>query len=131
MRRHKWKLLAALAGLVVLAGAAAFALWPDRITPENYARIRIGISQAEVEAILGPPGDYRTVLTQEPPRPDLKRLGHPSGYEVWVGDTGHFLVFYSHDVVSHKTLFPAVAAEQTPLDNLFWRAKRQWRKWFP
>ena len=43
-------------------------LWPrpDRITRENYERIRVGMSSAEVEAILGgPPGDYRTVRTED------------------------------------------------------------------
>jgi hypothetical protein len=48
--------------LVVLAGVAAFALWPrpGRITRENYDRISAGMSRAEVEVILGPPGDHTT-----------------------------------------------------------------------
>ena len=59
MRRRK---LIALAGLAVLVAAGAFVLWPrpDRITRANYDRIRMGMSRAEVEAILGPPGDYTT-----------------------------------------------------------------------
>ena len=60
MRRRK--LLVALAVGVVVA-AAAVVLWPrpDRITQENCDRIEKGMSQAEVEAILGgPPGDYTT-----------------------------------------------------------------------
>ncbi len=61
MRRHKWRLLA-LAGLVVLAAVGAFVLWPraDRITRENFDRIREGMGREELEAILGPPGDHRT-----------------------------------------------------------------------
>jgi hypothetical protein len=64
MRRRT--LLAALAGLAVVVAAGAWLLWPrqDRITPENLDRIELGMTRAEVEAILGgPPGDYRTVWT--------------------------------------------------------------------
>jgi hypothetical protein len=55
MRRRT--LLVALAGLAVVV-----VLWPpeDRITEANLGRIKEGMTQAEVEAILGPPGDYRT-----------------------------------------------------------------------
>jgi hypothetical protein len=52
VRRHKRKLLAALAGLA-LAAVAAFAPGPqsrpDRITLENFRRIRNGMERAEVE----------------------------------------------------------------------------------
>ena len=54
------KLLVTLAvGLVALIGVAALVAWPraERITPENFDRIKEGMSRAEVEAILGPPGD--------------------------------------------------------------------------
>jgi hypothetical protein len=57
-RRLRW-----IAGLVlaVLVAIGAFVLWPqsDRVTRENFDRIREGMSRAQVEAILGPPGDYR------------------------------------------------------------------------
>jgi hypothetical protein len=56
MRRRK--LLGALAGLAVVVTVGAFALWPQpaRITRGNYDRIRMRMSRAEVEAILGAPG---------------------------------------------------------------------------
>src|SRR5262245_23034627 len=62
MRRQT--LLVVLAGLAVVVAAGAVVLWPraDRITLENYDRIRDGMTRAEVEAILGPPGDQRTGL---------------------------------------------------------------------
>jgi hypothetical protein len=67
MRRRK--LLVVLAGLAVVAAAAvAIALWPQPasslMTRQNFDRIRQGMTQAEVEAILGSPGDYRTSLGQ-------------------------------------------------------------------
>jgi hypothetical protein len=60
MRRRK--LLVALAGLAVVVAVGVVVLWPpeDRITEANLERIKEGMTQAEVEAILGPPGDYRT-----------------------------------------------------------------------
>src|SRR4051794_12025520 len=61
MRRRRLRCGAALA-LAVLLAAGVFVLWPraDRITRENFDRIRGGMSREEVYAILGPPGDYRT-----------------------------------------------------------------------
>jgi hypothetical protein len=61
MRRKK--LLAALAVLAVVLAAGAFVLWPppERVTWENFERISVGMSRADVVAILdGPPGDYTT-----------------------------------------------------------------------
>jgi hypothetical protein len=125
MRRRK--LLVALAVLAAVV-AAGVVVWPRplRATRENYDRIQVGMSRAEVEAILGPPGDYRTVLTQDMSRPCLQ-----TDREAWVVHEGHVVVWYAHGVVSSWALFPAVAVEQTPLENLLWRAKRQWHRWFP
>jgi hypothetical protein len=53
MRRRK--LLGAVAGLAVLVAVGVFALWPrtERVTRENFDRIKEGMSRAEVEAIHG------------------------------------------------------------------------------
>jgi hypothetical protein len=62
---RKRTLLVALAGLTVVVAAGVVVLWPrasSRVTPENFDRIRKGMTQQEVEAVLGPPGDYRTGL---------------------------------------------------------------------
>src|ERR1700722_8910984 len=63
-RKLRWMLV----GLVALIAAGAFVLWPenrlDRVTRENYERLHKGMSQADVDAILGPPGDYRTGPTR-------------------------------------------------------------------
>src|SRR6516162_2477131 len=61
MRRRT--LLVVLVGLAVVVAVGAVVLWPQppsRITRENYDRIREGMSRAEAQAILGPPGDYTT-----------------------------------------------------------------------
>jgi hypothetical protein len=50
---------------------------------------------------------------------------------MWVVNEGHVLVWYDGVVASSWALFPAVAVMQTPLENLLWRAQRQWHRWFP
>jgi hypothetical protein len=73
MRKRKLRRAVAgltLAGLTlaVLLAVGAFLLWlrPVRGTRENCDRVREGMSSAEVYAILGPAGDSRTALTEEP-----------------------------------------------------------------
>src|SRR5262249_12806073 len=60
MRKWKRRLFGVVAA-VLLAGVALVA-WPrpGRITRVAFDRIRPGMSRAEVEALLGSPGDYRT-----------------------------------------------------------------------
>jgi hypothetical protein len=140
MRRRK---LIALAGLAVLVAVGAFVLWPrpDRITEENYQRIQEGMSRAEVEAILGPPGDHRTGATYTYPQigtgvfsaKDLFFVfATGPAWPVWKGDAVEIQIQLNDSGhATHKGRLTAHRIEQTPLDNLLWRAKRQWRKWFP
>jgi hypothetical protein len=164
---HRRKLLVALGGLAVLVAVGAFVVWPraDRITRENYDRIREGMTRAEVEAILGgPPGDYRTVRTEhagEGPAAwggDLDwyavlcaRHAGASGYSpldsvehpdlpndarllgTWFGNEGYVLIVFVSDAVDvdGKDFYRTVNLVKSPFDNLLWRARRLWRKWFP
>jgi outer membrane protein assembly factor BamE (lipoprotein component of BamABCDE complex) len=60
-RRTRWALAVGL-GLAVAAGVAVWLAIPRRptITAEQFAQVRKGMTQQEVEAVLGcPPGDYR------------------------------------------------------------------------
>jgi SmpA/OmlA family protein len=148
---RKWKLLAVLAVLAV----GAFVLWPrpNPITQENCDRIREGMSRAEVVAILGPPGDYRTGQTADPV-PLYYRSDRPTpaeyakaaydrenvfvsrngdGWErlIWLGDEGDIFVWFRRDGVSSHGLVYSNKVTQTPLQNFLWRAKRLWHRWFP
>jgi hypothetical protein len=61
MRRRKLRwVLVGLAVLLLAAGASVARPRPDRITRENCGRVHEGMSESEVEAILGSAGDYRT-----------------------------------------------------------------------
>jgi hypothetical protein len=88
--------------------------------------------RAEVRAILGPPGDYRTGPVYEDIRPALP---FPSGLpqcDEWFWDFGYGMVrFDSSEVVVYTNLISTERINQSSLDNLLWRAKRQWRRWFP
>jgi hypothetical protein len=134
VRRRKL-LLGTLAGLVALAGAAALAQWPrpERVTPENYARIRVGMSRAEVYAILGTPGDYTTGdVAPSGTRPQLGWHQQGTSMEQWTGDRAVIGVYFdgTGNVVS-GVCFLLQPVDHGPLGNLLWRLKRLWRRWFP
>jgi hypothetical protein len=152
MRRHRLRWVLALAGLAVLVVVGViFVLWPqpERITRQNFDRIREGMTRADVEAILGPPGDHRTRLGEtnllgQNWLPDSDEYdpgvatwraargnaieGHISG-AVWIGDTLDVRVF----VDDTGRVFDASADERRTtkhaLDSLFWRVRHQWRRW--
>jgi hypothetical protein len=155
MRRRT--LLVVLVGLAVVVAVGAVVLWPQppsRITRENFARIKEGMSRAEVEAILGPPGDYRTrlgesqmnfdqswnpdlvdygpaVATWQPATDlDTGRRANFSG-AFWISDSMRIDIL--SDDESGRVYHPEAYARRSAgtLDNLLWRLKRQWRRWFP
>jgi hypothetical protein len=136
MRRRK--LLVALAGLAVVVAAGVVVLWPEppliRVTEENLNRVRPGMTRTEVEAILGPPGDYRTHPTDSfPPRgPNPVSSGVSFTSLQWQSDTIDVQICVAPN--GDMQWMKAMSAQPTnlgPLDRLRWRAKRQWHRWFP
>jgi hypothetical protein len=128
-----------VAGLLVLVSAVAFAPRPrtDRITLENFRRIEKGMSRAEVCGILGPPGDYTTGPLEFVGPGELRPWYPPltvvnDAREDWGWDEKTVSVtFDKSGGVSCAMYSGCQRVKQGPLDNLRWRAKRQWRKWFP
>ena len=128
MRRRT--LLVVLAGLAVVVAAGLVVLWPcaDRITVQNYNRIRVGMSRVEVECILGPPGDYTTHPTYGyvgsgpwEPRP---------GEKSWKADEAVIEVqFDGTNKVVDMSFSGNVARPANGSEVLLWYAKRQWRRW--
>ena len=51
--------------------------------------------------------------------------------EVWFGNEGYIQVEFQNEAVVDKTFEHTRKKVQSPLANLLWRAKRQWRKWYP
>jgi hypothetical protein len=129
---------AALLVAAVLLGGV-FALWPatSRVNRTNYDRIKPGMTLAEVEAVLGPPGDYTTGpvgMTAGPESAggfDATRLG-PEAIRWWYTDTAMVGVLVDEKGVAQQSIYtPVVRIAQGPVDNLLWRAKRRWQRWFP
>jgi hypothetical protein len=54
--------------------------WPGRIAKRNFTQSAEGMRRAEVEAILGPPGDYTTGPTVGPTQGDLFLLTREESY---------------------------------------------------
>jgi hypothetical protein len=134
MRRRT--LLVVVVGLAVVVAAGVVVLWPSetRPTEENLRRIREGMTGAEVAAILGPPGDFSTgpvrfrPLTLQDEDSDL-RLDREW---TWLTDEGVTFVEFDADGRAQTWSFLAGWREkQNPLENLLWRVKRQWHRWFP
>ena len=153
MRRRT--LLVALAGLVVVVAACVVVLsptQPNRITQENCDRIKVRMSRAEVEAILGPPGDYRTRLGESKRKFDQSWNPDPADYGsvatwrsfddhgnplapvsvgIWISDSIRIDVYILDP--SGRVMRTETQARRSAgtLDNLLWRAERQWHRWFP
>jgi len=135
------RLLATLAGLLVALVALAMVLAPrsvdaSRVTRENCRRIRSGMTRAEVEAILGPAGDYRTGETEhDASEPlDLQDFGedNPSvRIELWQGDAGAMIVGFDASGRAANGWFSANRRSDDAIRNFRWRLKRQWHRWFP
>ena len=109
---------------------------PSRVTRENFDLISGGMTRAQVEAILGPPGDYRTGRTSGFSCMDSEDFLHlfdgAQGQVVerteWIGDTAFMSVAYGKaGTTSSAFRWDLIKEEQSPLDNLLWRAKRLWQ----
>jgi hypothetical protein len=139
MRRRK--LLVALAlGLAVLVAAAVWPRTPrgEKITLDNWYRTELGMSPAQLKAILGPPGDYSTGPTRvtRGAIPDyVNTFGSVPVHahtDFWTSDTFEIWAAYDKsDVIVAKGYCQMEPEHLAPLDNLRWHVKRQWRQWFP
>jgi hypothetical protein len=121
-------------GLLVV-GLFALLIWPSpsRVTQGNFERIKEGMGRADVEAILGHPGDSTTGLTF-PIYRELIDDWPPVGTTLidWTSDSVWITVaFDSSGRVVRCVCSENVRISQGPLENLLWRLKRPWHRWFP
>jgi hypothetical protein len=131
MRRRKLRwVLAGLAVISLALAAMAAMVRPEsqHLTKGKYKEIDVGMTRARVHAVLGPPGDYRTGPTTEVT--PLASRGQPP--ECWKSNEGMIWVSYdqSGTVDNYLKNFTR-PPEPKPLQNLLWRLKRQWHRWFP
>jgi hypothetical protein len=123
-----------VAALLVAGGGSAVVLWlsprPQRVTADNAQRIHQGMARAEVEAILGESGDYRT-------RPTHRYIyGVSFGprslapWDLWEGDDIDIEVqFDDLGHVAQARSWPVVPTEMGVAALLRWRAERTWHRW--
>jgi hypothetical protein len=162
---RKRELLVVLASLAVLVAAGVVVLWPrgepDRITQANFDRIHEGMTRAEVETLLGPPGDHRTepaeysrlaYIARQRAQSDreaarlagrvlrdlagqrARSIGddYPAASHWWEGNTSLVMVSYNHsDRVTDFARADALNPKPSAVQTLLWRLKRQWHRWFP
>jgi hypothetical protein len=133
----RWGLAAAGLAIVAAAGMVVQSPQSDRITQRDFNRILAGARRSEVEAILGPPGDYRTRPTIyvpqifAPPRLADRLASEPDvDIKKWEGDSGDIEVVF-RDGETKAAFYATDPLNQGPIANLLWRAKRQWDRWFP
>jgi hypothetical protein len=112
----------------------------SRITQEIFERIKPGMTMAEVTAMLGPPGDYKT-----PDSPVEFHTGDgptfgsmmtpadgPKRVENWYSDTAFVSIEVdSSDTVRWGTFAPQHIPNDSILNKALGWAKRRWHRWFP
>ncbi len=129
-----WKLRAT--ALLVLFATSAFVVWPRPIVPgitqENLDRVEVGMSFAEVKALLGEPTSLdrdctgSTMVVAPPCRDSCLHLRYEGE-----GDRYVSISFgYADGKVASKFAVNLLVREPPPHDILGW-IKWQWRTFFP
>ncbi len=98
----------------------------------------MGMSRAEVEAILGPAGDYRSYdseLDREHMLDGVDEFARDTTLEDthlrWWEDGGFaFVVVSPSEEVVSKIYIVLRRVDHGPLGNLRWRLHRRWQEWF-
>ncbi len=111
--------------LVCLLVLYAIVFWKTWRAPTraNYERIQNGMTRAEVESILGPPGDYRSSWSKV----SFRQVMVPPGVELdrWASADGVIGVRYINDkVVESYFKDPGDRFFQRPKDGYGWRVGR-------
>jgi hypothetical protein len=130
----------ALTGGVILAGTAGWASLvsplslPLPINPQSGRAISPGMTRAQVQAVLGTPGDYRTHPTYDVwfTGPPAMRTRRSSWSAEWYSDEARVSVLF--DASGCVTAVECISQRpdnEHPLDNALWHFRRQWRRWFP
>ena len=133
----------ALFGAFLVVGPSA----APRISVKNYERIQGGMTPADVNAILGPPGDYST----RPRDMDIERFvtdfrifdakafeegmkakhGGPDSRQ-WRNDRLTIVVFFGPtDRVVAMLHDPTGTADLGPFGNFRRGIEKVWHRWFP
>jgi hypothetical protein len=141
-RRLRWRLV----GLAVVIAAGMVVLWLQITSPRPVSSIRLaafqllkpGMTLAQVTAIIGPPGDYRTMKTEDdlPSGPEGYFFGRQEGtfgpIEGWQSDNARIIVsFHETGRVQSGEFFPQRPSTESNWSKVFWQVNHQWHRWYP
>ena len=107
--------------LLGLVGLWVYCVGPSRISFESFSRIQEGITQAEVEAILG--GAPRWEVEAKKPKDEIGYhldRGHWGGTAEWWGRAGVITVFYDNKGIVWKKTFEKLPFEPKPRSLWDW-----------
>jgi hypothetical protein len=137
----KQKILAVLALSVVVCVAIGFAppsrnLAERQVTRQCFRSVHIGMSATDVAALLGPPGDYRTVETEYATPAtvdnDPDSFGpsnqEPEQRQTWLNDNAYVTVNYDSGRVTDGQFLRLRPADRTALSRFLWWLKREWQR---
>jgi hypothetical protein len=140
--------------MLTVVSLGVFMLWPPapRLTKDNVQRLQESAvwiayvsfslksahvcraTRSQVEEYLGPPGDYTTrPIVDALDLLGLQKSGEsaPGTCLKWDGDEVAVRGHANEDGSVELYIYDVTPAQQGLLDNLLWRAKRQWHRWFP
>jgi hypothetical protein len=110
---------------------------PSRVTFENYERVKVGMSRAQVEEVLGPEGDYRNGPTEKGPQGPVAEEGYRpvlsaccgtdlDAVLAWSGDEGDVRLGFDYDGRVLFKVFIRTEPVGSPVEALRWRLNRRW-----
>jgi hypothetical protein len=128
--------------VLLLSAGIAEVMPASGIGPSGFARIRPGMTRAQVAAAVGMPAGVYTELGDGCRGANIigewgfstsedEDVANPH-WEEWLGDSYILAVHYGTDGAADG----CAVAEITPsggnyLGKLLWKARRLWREWFP
>ncbi len=126
----KRKCLATVLVTVASGGVAAAVLWPwPRVSRGKYDRIKLGMSQTQVDVLLGAPGDYTTGRTCVSASAEQVWAGASDAWlgaatSAWAGDEGTIWVaFDASGRVAAKRFQPGERWEPSRFEKFLHRLK--------
>ena len=106
-----------------VAAALAGCATPSEITSENYSKLEVGMTRAEVTAILGPPTGS---VTARRFTPEERNIEVPSWGSRWVSRDLIIVIHFSEeDLLHHRWIISTDTGDPNPTKGMFPRLKTE------